>query len=160
MPNQNFPLTAAISTGRDPWVGNLATPINASALTLWYINNLPAYRPGLTPWRRGLEVGMAHGYWLLGPFLLLGPFRGTAIADIFGLIATICLIAIATLCLSCYASTAPDAPIATLTTPTVPDAFASPNGWNSFANGFLIGGVGGSTFAFGLLVILGLLGLF
>jgi photosystem I subunit XI len=160
MPNQKAPSTSVISAGLDPWVGNLATPINASALTLWYVNNLPAYRPGLTPWRRGLEVGMAHGYWLLGPFLLLGPFRGTAIAGIVGLMATICLIAIATLCLSFYAATEPDAPIATLTTSTVPDAFASASGWNSFANGFLIGGIGGATFAFGVLVILSLLGLF
>jgi photosystem I subunit XI len=149
-----------VSAGGDPWVGNLATPVNASALTLWYINNLPAYRTGLTPWRRGLEVGMAHGYWLLGPFLLLGPFRGTMIAGIVGLSSTIALVAIATLCLSFYAATEPAPPVSTLTVPTAPDAFTSPDGWNGFANGFLIGGIGGAVFAFGVLVVLSLLGLF
>lgn len=48
--------------------GNLATPINSSPLVKAFINNLPAYRRGLSPIRRGLEVGLAHGYWLVGPF--------------------------------------------------------------------------------------------
>ncbi len=145
-----------VSAGGDPLVGNLATPVNASGLTLWYLSNLPAYRPGLTAWRRGLEIGMAHGYWLLGPFLLLGPFRGTAIAGVAGLLSTIAMVAIATLCLSFYAAADPVPPVATV--PAAPDAFTSALGWNSFANGFLVGGMGGAAFAFGLLFIFSLLG--
>ncbi len=57
----------------DNQVGNLATPINSSDFTKSFINNLPAYRKGLSPQRRGLEIGMAHGYWLIGPFAKLGP---------------------------------------------------------------------------------------
>lgn len=38
---------------RDPQNSNLETPINSSSLTKWYINNLPAYRPGITDLRRG-----------------------------------------------------------------------------------------------------------
>ncbi|NER29259.1 MAG: photosystem I reaction center protein subunit XI, partial [Symploca sp. SIO1C4] len=55
----------------DPQIGNLATPVNSSGFTTAFINNLPAYRPGLSPFRRGLEVGMAHGYFLYGPLALL-----------------------------------------------------------------------------------------
>ncbi len=157
--SKSTPKKEMISAGGDPLVGNLATPVNASALTLWYINNLPAYRAGLTPWRRGLEVGMAHGYWMLGPFLLLGPFRDTAMAGVAGLLSTIALVAISTLALSCYAATNPAPPVTTLTVPVAPDAFTSAGGWNGFANGFLVGGMGGATFAFGILFVLALLGL-
>ena len=50
----------------NPQLGNLETPINSSPLSKWFIRNLPAYRPEHTPFRRGLEVGMAHGYFLFG----------------------------------------------------------------------------------------------
>ena len=48
----------------DPTVGNLATPINSSSFSKAFLNALPAYRPSLSPNRRGLEVGMAHGFFL------------------------------------------------------------------------------------------------
>ena len=41
----------------DPCVGNLATPVNSSYFTKSFLNALPAYRPSLSPNRRGLEVG-------------------------------------------------------------------------------------------------------
>ncbi|NJK53429.1 MAG: photosystem I reaction center protein subunit XI [Leptolyngbyaceae cyanobacterium SU_3_3] len=50
----------------DPWLANLSTPINDSPIVNAFIRNLPAYRPGLTPFMRGLEIGMAHGYFLVG----------------------------------------------------------------------------------------------
>jgi photosystem I subunit XI len=160
MPKTKSSPKEMVSAGGDPLVGNLATPINSSALTLWYINNLPAYRPGLTPWRRGLEVGMAHGYWMYGPFLLLGPFRDTSAAGVAALVATISLVAIATLALSAYSATEPAPPITTVTVPTAPDAFTSAKGWNGFASGFLAGGIGGAAFAFAVLFVLALVGLF
>ena len=43
----------------NPQLGNLATPINSSGLVKTYINNLPAYRPGLSPFLRG--AGNRHG---------------------------------------------------------------------------------------------------
>ncbi len=66
-----------IHSAGDPEVGNLSTPVNGSAFTKAYINALPAYRRGLSPNRRGLEIGMAHGYFLYGPFAVLGPLRLT-----------------------------------------------------------------------------------
>lgn len=137
--------------GRDPQLGNLETPINNSGLVKWFINNLPAYRQGITPWRRGLEVGMAHGYWLIGPFAKLGPLRDTDIANVAGLLATLSLVTIMTLSLSLYANSNPVQPTVTITTPRSPDAFRSPEGWNNFISGFLIGGVGGAVVAYFLL---------
>ena len=64
----------------DPFVGHLATPITSSAVTRAILQNLPAYRFGLTPLLRGLEIGLAHGYFLMGPFVNLGPLRNSDIA--------------------------------------------------------------------------------
>lgn len=132
----------------DPQIGNLATPINSSGVVEAYINNLPAYRKGHTPFRRGLEIGMAHGYWLIGPFAKLGPLRDTDVANLAGLLSTIGLIVISTIALSLYASSNPPKPHLTVTTPQPPDDLKSPEGWNEFGSGFLIGGIGGAGFAY------------
>jgi photosystem I subunit XI len=142
---------------RDPQQGNLETPINASPLTKWYINNLPAYRPGITPFRRGLEIGMAHGYWIFGPFAKLGPLRDTNSANLAGLLGALGLIIILTGCLSLYANTNPPQPHVTPTTPNPPDAFQSKEGWNNFASAFLIGGIGGAVVAYFLTSNIGLI---
>ena len=63
----------------DPFVGHLATPITSSSVTRAILKNLPAYRFGLTPLLRGLEIGLAHGYFLIGPFAKLGPLRNSDI---------------------------------------------------------------------------------
>jgi photosystem I subunit 11 len=137
--------------GRDPQRGNLETPINNSSLSKWFINNLPAYRKGITPLRRGLEVGMAHGYWLLGPFAKLGPLRDTDVANLAGLLSAIGMVVISTLAMELYANSNPPKPLATVTTPQVPDVFKNQEGWNTYATGFLIGGLGGAVFAYFLL---------
>lgn len=137
---------------RDPQNSNLETPINASALTKWYINNLPAYRPGITDFRRGLEVGMAHGYWLIGPFSKLGPLRDTDVANTAGLLSTIGMITIASAAMSLYSASNPPQPLATATTNNqVPSTFKSQEGWNTYTSGFLLGGIGGAVFAYFLL---------
>lgn len=58
----------------DPCVGNLATPVNSGYFIKGLINNLPLYRPGVSPNFRGLETGAAFGYLLFGPFTICGPF--------------------------------------------------------------------------------------
>jgi len=60
----------------DPFVGNLATPVSTSSFTRSLLGNLPAYRPGISPLFRGLEIGMNHGYFLVGPFYK--PSNGTS----------------------------------------------------------------------------------
>ncbi|HEY9653854.1 MAG TPA: photosystem I reaction center subunit XI [Crinalium sp.] len=134
----------------DPQIGNLATPINASGLVRAYINNLPAYRQNLSPLRRGLEVGLAHGYWLLGPFITFNPLRDTEVGSIAGLLATLGTLLIATLSLSLYAASNPPSPIATVTVPSPPQMLSTSEGWNEYATGFFLGGVGGAVFAYGL----------
>ncbi|XGV94982.1 MAG: photosystem I reaction center subunit XI [Leptolyngbya sp. BL-A-14] len=137
----------------DPQEGNLATPINSSRFTRWFINQLPAYRQGLSPFQRGLQIGLSHGFWLLGPFVALGPLRDTGWALFAGLFSTIGVVAIAVLALSAYAASAPPPPIATLTTPQPPTDLSTPQGWNAFSRGFLYGGMSGAVFAAVLLFI-------
>ena len=86
----------------DPFVGHLATPITSSAVTRVLLKNLPAYRFGLTPLLRGLEIGLAHGYFLMGPFVKLGPLRDSDIALFAGFLSTIGLILILSLGLTIY----------------------------------------------------------
>ncbi|KAI8467325.1 MAG: photosystem I PsaL, reaction centre subunit XI, partial [Monoraphidium minutum] len=65
----------------DPFVSMLETPVTSSPLVVSYLSNLPAYRTGVSPLLRGVEIGLAHGFFLPGPFIKLGPLRaveGTA----------------------------------------------------------------------------------
>ncbi|PSB24336.1 photosystem I reaction center protein subunit XI [Stenomitos frigidus ULC18] len=140
----------------DPQEGNLATPINSSQLTRWFINQLPAYRPGVSSFQRGLQVGLSHGFWLVGPFVALGPLRDTSLALLAGLLAAIGVVVIATLALLAYALSAPPPPIATLTTPHPPTDLSTPHGWQELARGFLFGGTAGAVFAAVLLLIFSL----
>ncbi len=140
-----------VNLGFDVYDGNLATPINSSPIVRAYINALPAYRQGISSMRRGLEVGMAHGYWLIGPFAKLGPLRDTNIANLAGLLSAIGLVIISTLSISLYAYSNPPQPTTTITTPNPPDTFKSGHDWNEYASGFLIGGIGGATVAYFLL---------
>ncbi|MBD2386726.1 photosystem I reaction center protein subunit XI [Cylindrospermum sp. FACHB-282] len=149
---------AAFPPGRDPQKGDLETAINSSPLIKWFINNLPAYRPGLNPGRRGLEVGMAHGYLLFGPFSKLGPLRDAANANLAGLLASIGLVVILTACLSLYANSNPPKALPSVAVPNPPtDAFNSKESWNNFASAFLIGGIGGAVVAYFLTSNLGLI---
>lgn len=132
----------------DPQVGNLPTTINASGFTKTLINNLPAYRKGLSPSRRGLEIGMAHGYFIYGPFALLGPLRDTELASLAGLLSAIGLITILTIGLSLHGAVRTEPPTVTLTAPKPPQAFGTQEGWSEFASGFLIGGCGGAFVAY------------
>ncbi|MBU6228406.1 MAG: photosystem I reaction center protein subunit XI [Cyanobacteria bacterium REEB459] len=138
-----------IKPAGDPQIGNLETPINASAFTKAFIGNLPAYRVGLSPQRRGLEIGMAHGYLLYGPFALLGPLRDSEIPGLAGLLSAAALVVILTACLSIYSGAGVNPAVTRATSPFAPPAgFDSNEGWSEFAGGFLIGGIGGATFAY------------
>jgi len=140
--------TDVVTHGGDPQVGNLATPVNASGFTKAFISNLPAYRSGLSPFRRGLEVGMAHGYFLYGPFAVLGPLRDSDLSATAGLLATIGLVGLLTIALSLYGSIGSGSPIATVTAPNPPEDLGTKEGWSEFASGFLLGGCGSAFFAY------------
>jgi len=127
----------------DPFVGHLSTPITSSAVTRTILGNLPAYRSGLSPLLRGLEIGLAHGYFLIGPFTYLGPLRNTEVALLAGFMSTLGLIIIATLGLTVYGyATFQD----NTNNPKID--LQSRKGWDQFKSGFLVGAFGGSGFAY------------
>ena len=129
----------------DPFVGHLATPITSSAVTRALLKNLPAYRFGLTPLLRGLEIGLAHGYFLIGPFAKLGPLRNSDIALLAGFLSTIGLILILTLGLTIYG--------AAVFKPEKESLEAGENdlqtrkAWDQFKGGFFVGACGSAGFA-------------
>ena len=129
----------------DPFVGHLATPITSSSITKTILKNLPAYRSGLTPLLRGLEIGLAHGYFLIGPFVKLGPLRNSDVALISGFLSSIGLIVILTLGLTIYgiatfgqSKTFQQSDIKELQTKKA---------WEQFKGGFFVGACGSSGFA-------------
>lgn len=126
----------------DPFTGHLSTPISDSDFTRAFIGNLPAYRKGLSPLLRGLEIGMAHGYFLVGPWTLLGPLRDSDHAAVGGLISAIALILIATACLSTYG-------LATFQGEnSSSDSLQTSEGWSQFAGGFFVGATGAAFVAY------------
>jgi len=130
----------------DPFVGHLATPITSSAVTRVILENLPAYRFGLTPILRGLEIGLSHGYFLMGPFVKLGPLRDSEIGLLAGFMSTIGLIIILTLGLTIYG-------VVTFGQTTIENSDAeiglqTRKGWDQFKSGFFVGACGSAGFAF------------
>lgn len=128
----------------DPCVGNLATPVNTSNFSKGLLSNLPAYRKNLSCILRGLEVGMAHGYFLIGPFYKLGPLRNTDTALLAGFLSTIGLILILTTGLTIYGKVS-------FEPSDVKNTLQTEEGWKQFTSGFLIGSLGGCGFAYLLL---------
>ena len=130
----------------DPFVGHLATPITSSAITRAILKNLPAYRVGLTPLLRGLEIGLAHGYFLIGPFVKLGPLRNSDIALIAGFLSTIGLILILTLGLTIYEIAAFGQEQTIDSVPSL--ELQTKKAWDQFKGGFFVGACGSAGFAF------------
>ena len=128
----------------DPFVGNLSTPVTTSTATKLYLGNLPIYRKGLSPLMRGLEIGMAHGYFLIGPFYVLGPMRNTENALLVGFIAALGLIFILTVGLTIYG-------LASFSDNGEGTLLESSKGWRNFTSGFFIGAFGGDIIAYLLL---------
>jgi photosystem II CP43 chlorophyll apoprotein len=131
--------------GNNSYMGDLATPLNTSEISRSWINNLPIYRPGLSAIARGLEIGMAHGYWLLGPFLKLGPLRDTDQALLAGFGSASSTILILSLCVFAYGIVVFQGsrqPVGVL-----PDNLKTYKGWSLFTSGILVGGLGGIIFA-------------
>ncbi len=132
-----------------PEIGNLYTPVNASDITLKFLANLPIYRQGLSPFSRGLEIGMAHGYFLIGPFVKLGPLRDTELANQAGLLATIGLLLILSICLWLYGSVSFQG--RKPAQGELPENMKTAKSWSEFNAGWTVGSCGGALFAFLLL---------
>ena len=130
----------------DPFVGHLQTPITSASATKSILQNLPAYRSGLSPLLRGLEIGLAHGYFLIGPFAYLGPLRNSTISLLAGFMSTIGLILILTLGLTIYGVAA----FGQEKTSDVEDSnnLQTKKAWDQFKGGFFVGACGSAGFAF------------
>jgi photosystem I subunit 11 len=147
----------------DPFVGGLETPINSSPLIAWYLSNLPAYRTAVSPLLRGVEVGLAHGFLLVGPFVKTGPLRNTDIAGTAGSFGAAGLVVILSVALTIYGIAtfkegAPSlAPTLTLSgRKKEADKLQTSQGWASFSGGFFFGGLSGVGWAYFLLYVLSL----
>ncbi|KAL9248272.1 hypothetical protein vseg_021614 [Gypsophila vaccaria] len=147
----------------DPFIGGLETPVTSSPLIAWYLSNLPAYRTAVNPLLRGVEVGLAHGLLLVGPFVKAGPLRNTEYAGAAGSLAAAGLVIILSMCLTMYGIASfkegePSiAPALTLTgRKKAPDQLQTADGWAKFTGGFFFGGVSGVVWAYFLLYVLDL----
>jgi photosystem I subunit 11 len=136
----------------DPFVGHLSTPITTSSLTKTYLSLLPAYKAGLSPLLRGINIGFAHGYFLLGPFVKLGPLRNSEVANFVGFVSTISLLIILTTCLLIYGFVTFSETKDKTNNSTVD--FLTSKGWRQFTSGFIVGGFGGASIAYILLKFL------
>ena len=130
----------------DCYAGHLRTPITSSAITKAILQNLPAYRIGLTPLLRGLEIGLAHGYFLIGPFAKLGPLRNSEIGLLAGFFSTIGLIIILTLGLTIYGLATFQDNNSSVQTST--NDLQTRKGWDQFKGGFFVGACGSAGFAY------------
>ncbi|RAL47791.1 unnamed protein product [Cuscuta campestris] len=147
----------------DPFIGSLETPITSSPLIAWYLSNLPAYRTAVSPLLRGVEVGLAHGFFLVGPFVKTGPLRDTEFAGAAGSLAAGGLVVIISILLTMYGMSSfqegdpPRSPSLTLTGRVKkPDQLQTADGWAKFSGGFFFGGVSGVVWAYFLLYVLDL----
>jgi len=135
--------------GKDRFAGDqMQTPVNASGFAKQFLANTAFYREGLKPWQRGLEIGMAHGYFLIGPFTSLGPLRNTPEAATVGLLCACAVIGMASAGGLINGST------------EKPELFDKPGepagkGFIELINWHAVGGVGGAGFAHALLTVFG-----
>ncbi|MEB3269775.1 MAG: photosystem I reaction center protein subunit XI [Leptolyngbya sp.] len=133
----------------NPELGHLSTPISDSAFVRAFISSLPAYRKGMAPLTRGLEIGLAHGYFLVGPEVVVGALRDFDAAPYLGgLVTAIAIVLLGTAGMNAHGlvSLKPAAEV-----PDETDALKTSEGWSEMAAGFFIGGMSGAFMAYFLL---------
>merc|ERR1719247_4021964 len=136
----------------DPFIGMVETPVTSAPIVANFLSNLPAYRTGVAPLLRGVEIGLTHGFFITGPFIKLGPLRNAPgnTPEVSGCLSGAGLVLILALGLTIYGiatfqSEDPDAlGVKTLTGRTVTkDPLQPKQGWEEFTSGFLVGGLSG-----------------
>ena len=139
----------------DPFIGMLETPITSTPAVAYFLSNLPAYRVAVSPLLRGTEVGLAHGFFLTGPFIKLGPLRATEYAELAGCLSGAGVVLILSLCLTVYgmASFQLDTDGVTETKTLsgraiAKDPLQSSEGFSQFAAGWTVGGLSGVIFSY------------
>merc|ERR1712224_1022197 len=138
----------------DPFIGMLETPVTSAPIVAKYLSGLPAYRTGVSPLLRGVEVGLAHGFFLPGPFIKLGPLRSVeGTAEIAGCMSAAGLIIILASCLSIYGAASfqrkETVGVKTLSGRLIiPDELQTSDGWANFTSGWLVGGLSGVAYCY------------
>jgi len=138
----------------DPFVGMLETPVTSSPAVTAVLSNLPAYRTAVKPVLRGVEVGLAHGFFLVGPFIKLGPLRNVeGVAEIAGCLSGAGLVIILAIAMSIYGAamfqSAPTLGVKTLSGRSITrDPLFSASGWSDFTAGWTVGGLAGVAWAY------------
>lgn len=144
----------------DPFIGMLETPVTSAPIVAAYLSQLPAYRTAVSPLLRGVEIGLAHGFLLTGPFIKLGPLRSIpGTAEVAGCLSGAGLVLILTACLSIYGSVSfqqeETVGVKTLSGRSIArDPLQSADGWAKFTSGWLVGGISGVAWAYILTQIL------
>jgi len=87
---------------------------------------------------------MTHGYFLVGPFYKLGPLRNSDVALLSGFFSSLGLVIIMSACLAIYG-------VVSFEESEASDQLQSSKGWKQFTSGWLVGAIGGASFAFMLL---------
>jgi len=128
----------------DPYIGMMETPVTSAPIVANFLSNLPAYRTGVAPVLRGVEIGLTHGFFVAGPFIKLGPLRDAPgnTPEVAGCLSGAGLVLILALGLTIYGiasfqSEDPDAlGVKTLTGRTVTkDPLQTKQGWEEFTSG-------------------------
>jgi len=133
---------------KEPFSSSVRTPLTEGRFSKMFIENTAFYREGLKPWQRGIEIGMAHGYFLIGPFTALGPLRDSPVAATVGLLCGCSIIGLVTCGAYIFGTTIK---------PTLFDKEGDEpaKGWTELVNWHALGGVGGAGFAHALLTVFG-----
>lgn len=135
--------------GPEPFAGDQTmSPFTDGYFAKQYVAAMAFYREGLKPWQRGLEIGMAHGYFIIGPFVSLGPLRATPEAATVGLLCGVAIIGLASVGGLLFGATIK---------PTRFDKEGDKPaaGWQEMMNWHAVGGLGGAGFAHALLTVFG-----
>merc|ERR1712178_381831 len=106
----------------DPFIGMLETPVTSAPIVANYLSNLPAYRTGVAPLLRGVEIGLAHGFFLPACLSIYGAvsFQRKEIVS---------------------AKTLSGRDIA-------PDEWQTSTGWGKFTSGWVVGGLSGVLYCY------------
>lgn len=109
----------------------------------------------MSPLLRGVEIGLAHGLLLTGPFIKLGPLRNVpGYAEKAGCASAAGVVAILTVCLAIYGAATFQQDTSQLGVKTLSgreilrDPLQSAQGWSSFTAGFFVGGISGTGWAY------------
>jgi photosystem I subunit 11 len=122
----------------DPFVGHLSTPITSSNIVNSYLLTLAIYQKKSSLFLAGINIGLVHGFFLMGPFVLFGPLRNTEYNIFFAFLSVISLVSILALAILIYKTV-----IFQNKSLIIQNKSLTESDWNKVLSGFCIGGLFG-----------------